>query len=175
LVVYDLPNSAAVALPIAELGAVLAVYDAQAANVRGLALQGDEAMILGDETRVGALGPGVVTRETTKWLAVAAVSAWSRVTTDNVSRVSGQEDFLRQAVAAVDKRTTDCCLRVNGQVVALDEPFHLTGTPRYADDQFSPPFHPACRTAQALVRRADMGDDVTQRLRATAKAELGRR
>jgi len=175
LALYGLPNAAYVAPPIAELAATMAVYDGQAANVRGLAMQGDEAMILGDDTRVGALGPGLVTREMTKWLATVAVGAWVGMTNRNVERVSGQEDFLRQAVAAVDKRTTDCCLRVNGQVVGMDEPFHLTGTPRYADEQMSPPFHNFCRSAQALVRRRDAKDDITQRLKGTAKAEIGRR
>ncbi len=175
LALYGLPNTAYVAPSVVELGAVMATFDGQAAQVRGLALQGDESMILGDATRVGALGPGIVTREAAKWLATVAISAWSSVTTDNVERVSGQEDFLRQAVAAVDKRTTDCCLRVNGQTVGMNEPFHLTGTPRYADYQMMPPYHDRCRTAQALVRRREASDDITQRLKATARAELGRR
>lgn len=56
----------------------------------------------------------------------------------------------RQAVAAIDERTTDCCLRVHGQIVGMDQPFRLTGSPRFADYVMAPPFHWHCRTAETL-------------------------
>lgn len=62
--------------------------------------------------------------------------------------------YQKQAIATIDERTTDCCLRVHGQIQPLDEPFHLTGTPRYADEIQDPPFHWYCRTAEALYHES---------------------
>lgn len=84
-------------------------------------------------------------------------------------------EYGRQAVAVVDERTTDCCLRVHGQWQAMGEPFKLTGEPRYADEMMQPPFHYACRTVVALVRRQDATDDLTTRLRNAARDELNAR
>lgn len=63
---------------------------------------------------------------------------------------SQQSGFQKQAIATIDERTTDCCLRVHGQTKPLDEPFKLTGTPRFADEIQDPPFHWYCRTSEAL-------------------------
>lgn len=59
-------------------------------------------------------------------------------------------EYKRQAIAAIDERTTETCLLVHGQVKPLDEPFKLRGTPRFADEIMRPPFHHYCRTAQSL-------------------------
>lgn len=69
------------------------------------------------------------------------------------TRVSGVR-YQKQVHAAIDKRTTDCCRRANGQIQELDAPFVLTGTPRYADRLMSPPFHGYCRTAISLYTPA---------------------
>jgi hypothetical protein len=58
--------------------------------------------------------------------------------------------FKKQAIAAIDDRTTDCCLRVHGQIQPMDQPFRLTGKPRFADRLQGPPFHWRCRTATTL-------------------------
>ena len=58
--------------------------------------------------------------------------------------------YQRQAIAAVDENTKDCCLKVHGQVVDFDEKFHLTGTPRFAHYVHAPPFHWNCRTVEVL-------------------------
>lgn len=80
--------------------------------------------------------------------------------------------YGRQAIAAIDERTTDCCLRVHGQVVGLDKPFHLTGTPRFADYIQSPPFHYSCRTVEALHHEAMEAIGVpTSEMRAAARSE----
>ncbi len=65
-----------------------------------------------------------------------------------------ESNFQKQAIATIDERTTDCCLRVHGQVQPIDEPFELTGTPRYADEVQDPPFHWYCRTSEALYNPA---------------------
>ncbi|GIK42437.1 MAG: hypothetical protein BroJett011_62700 [Chloroflexota bacterium] len=84
-----------------------------------------------------------------------------------------EERWRKQAIAAIDERTTDCCLRVHGQIKDLDQPFVLTGTPRFADEMQSPPFHLYCRTAQALwLERFEAAGITTARMRDAARAEL---
>lgn len=52
----------------------------------------------------------------------------------------------KQAVAHIGANTTETCLRVHGQVRNVDEPFDLTGEPRFARQMMSPAFHWHCRT-----------------------------
>lgn len=87
--------------------------------------------------------------------------------------VEAEMRLERQAIAAIDERTTDCCLRVHGQRVAQDQPFHLTGTPRFADYVHSPPFHWSCRTATAIyhVLMESVGT-TTEEMRDAARSEL---
>ena len=51
------------------------------------------------------------------------------------------------------------------QIVEVKEDFHLTGTPRFADDMHAPPFHRGCRTAVATIRRDLVKADVTSDMR----------
>ena len=95
--------------------------------------------------------------------------------TSHVETESAWEDFKRQAIAAIDERTTDTCLRVHGQVVGMTDPFKLTGTPRYADEVPAPPFHDYCRTAVVLVRNEDVNDRTTNLMRDAARAEINAR
>lgn len=91
------------------------------------------------------------------------------------AEVSG-EKFQRQAIAAIDEHTTECCLRVHGQIVGLDEPFHLTGQPRFAPYVQNPPFHFQCRTSQALYLPEMEAIGVpTGEMRDAAQAELSAR
>lgn len=53
----------------------------------------------------------------------------------------------KQAVAHIGPNTTETCLKVHGQVRNVDEPFDLTGEPRFARQMMSPAFHWHCRTA----------------------------
>jgi len=154
----------------------LAQYDAQRAAVLGIvAAGGDEMQILGDDNRMGVLAPGPVVRSGADWIGLVAAGAIMAGIAAGVSRADAQPEFLRQAVAAIDERTTDCCLRVNGQVTTMDGRFELTGTPRYADAMRHPPFHHYCRTSVALIRR-DMADDALSRdMRSAAGAELAAR
>ena len=84
-------------------------------------------------------------------------------------------EWGRQVVAVVDERTTDCCLRAHGQWQAMGDDFVLTGQPRYADKMPHPPFHRYCRSATALVQRQYAADDLTQRMRDAARAEINAR
>lgn len=60
----------------------------------------------------------------------------------------------KQAVAAIDDRTTECCLRVHGQITDLDQPYKLTGTPRFQDEMMFPAFHWNCRTSSVAYHPA---------------------
>ncbi|NOK59131.1 MAG: hypothetical protein GFH27_549283n409 [Chloroflexi bacterium AL-W] len=87
-----------------------------------------------------------------------------------------QRGYQKQAIAAVDGRTTRCCLNVHGQIRELDEMFHLTGTPRYGDYLLQPAFHDQCRTVMALYApEMEMIGATTEELRRTAKTERDRR
>lgn len=95
----------------------------------------------------------------------------------NILRKSGEgqagQQWRKQAIAAIDERTTDCCLRVHGQIQLLDAPFKLTGTPRFADEMKSPPFHLYCRTVQALyVEEFEVQGVTTDDMRDAARTEL---
>lgn len=82
------------------------------------------------------------------------------------------ETYQRQAIAAIDENTTDCCLRVHGQTVGMEEKFHLTGVPRFSDYVHAPPFHFSCRTAVALYHPAMESVGVTtSEMKAAARAE----
>ncbi len=157
----------------AALGAWLGEVDRQVAVVRGVvATEGGVELIIGDELRGGVLQPGPVVREGTRWLAAVAMGGWRG--TVQTATAAGFE-WMKQAVAAIDERTTDCCLRVHGQVVRLNGKFRLTGTPRFADELEWSPFHWYCRTSVTLVTAEEAGDDLTERMRAVAEAEMARR
>ena len=146
-----------------ERDAWLADVDAQidAANASQ-----EEEYILGGDTQQGILQPAPVIMAGAHWLSVAAIATWvfgvSR--SAEISARVGGFDWWKQAVPAIDERTTDCCLRVAGQSVPLDDQFHLTGTPRYADHQDWSPFHDWCRTSVVLVLEEDRDDELTERM-----------
>lgn len=92
------------------------------------------------------------------------------------AQVQTDEVYQRQAIAAIDENTTDCCLRVHGQIVSFDNPFHLTGTPRFASHVHAPPFHWNCRTAVTVYRKEMESFGVTtDQMRDAAREEIGAR
>jgi hypothetical protein len=176
LAVYGLPNTVARSQPSQPMAAWMAQYDAQATAVQATWLTtGDMAQIVGDGERVGILSPAPVIREGARWLGIALLVAYAGATAEMLERTRRQEDFMRQAVAAIDERTTDCCLRVHGQVVGMNQDFHLTGTPRFGEYLRNPPFHWYCRSSTALVRREDANDPLSQQMRSAAALEIGTR
>ena len=95
---------------------------------------------------------------------------------------STKTEYKKQAVATIDQVTTDCCLRVHGQIQPLNEPFKLEGEPRFADEVDSPPFHWYCRTAVVLYteKLEERGVPTSEmieaaRLELKARYETGRR
>jgi hypothetical protein len=165
-------SAATPGLERAGLTAVTAVLDGQILAIQAMIDAGiaDEALILGDENRVGLLSPAPVQRESARWIALATVGALALVASRGTA--SSGRTYFKQAVAAIDERTTNCCLLVNGQVQPQNKPFVLNGTPRFADKIDHPPFHHHCRTAEALVEDADADDEYTREMRDAARAEL---
>ncbi len=176
LEIYGLPNLVGVYDWRTELAAWMAQFDAQAARVQSMwVTTGDMTQIVGDESRTGALAPQPVVNEGMRWIGVALTAAYVAAVAASMQRSNTQDEFMRQAVAAIDERTTDCCLKVHGQVVGLNKDFHLTGTPRFADHVRNPPFHWNCRTATCLVRRGARDDELSMQMRDAAQSEISAR
>jgi len=134
---------------------------------------GDPVLIIGDQSRQGIVRPSTVIAEGTRWLAMAVALSWAGVVSRSADRA--KVIFMRQAVAAIDEKTTNCCLAVHGQIVKMEGHFHLTGTPRFADYMKDPPFHYNCRTSQVLLKPEETGDDLTQAMIEAASIEESRR
>lgn len=101
------------------------------------------------------------------------VSALSMFTLYDETEQFTQTTYSKQAIATIDDKTTDCCLQVHGQIQPLDKPFHLTGTPRYANYVPNPPFHWNCRTAEALYTESmEEKGTTTRQMKDAADAEL---
>jgi hypothetical protein len=158
----------------AALLAWLATIDAQLTKVQTLYVLGDGDLgpIVGDASRVGLLAPAPVVNEGAQWAAAVLAGAWLTTVSSTLQRTGQSEAYQRQAVAAIDERTTDCCLRVHGQVVELRERFHTPGTPHYAERQLDPPFHRYCRTTVCLVAREFADDALTVQMQDAAQSEL---
>lgn len=153
---------------------VLAQLDAQIGRARAMIVtrRADDGRVLGDGTRVGILTPTPILLELSDATVRTSVQAHQEI----VVATSGRDRFRRQAVCTIDERTTDCCLRVHGQVRDWDEMFVLKpGVPRFADELLLPPFHWYCRTVQVLVPADAVDDPLTLRMRAAAQAELDAR
>jgi len=160
--IYDLGDPG----PLKDDGVATAVTSAlglvSAQGDRVLAVarlnRGDE-LILGDDSRQGILAPTPVLTEMAFWLTGLSVLSYL------LSTKKPGLDVVRQAVAQIDQHTTKTCLNVHGQIVEVDEPFHLTGTPRFADDMMNSPFHRGCRTVPAIIRRDLVKPEVTSGMR----------
>lgn len=149
-----------------------ATANAQLTQAQALIAAGaDTSLIIGDEGRLGIVQAAPITRDWATWLAVgSSLGFWSWLVGNDPTRLEPFQ-FQRQAVAAIDERTTDCCLQVHGQIVGLRSDFKLTGTPRFADRMRDPPFHWYCRTSVALYLQS-YDEGLTDRMRSAARAEL---
>ncbi|NLD42347.1 MAG: hypothetical protein GX657_02515 [Chloroflexi bacterium] len=169
--IADTSPPAAVAEAERALGLVVE-GQAQAVRASVAARIATEALLLGDDTRLGVLTPQPVVREGARWLTALAAAGFGAVVERSVPE---PDTWRKQAIATVDERTTDCCLRVHGQVRPLDGAFHLVGTPRFADDLPGPPFHWHCRSVVALVQADEADDPLSQDMREAARLELAAR
>ena len=118
------------------------------------------------------MSPASIARESARWIAALAAQSQIATVRRSLEMAGAEDDFMRQAVAAIDHLTTDCCLKVHGQTIELDGKFKLTGTPRFADEMSRPGFHWWCRTSAVLVAREDANDDLSFRMRGAARVEL---
>jgi hypothetical protein len=170
-------------LPFAEANLALEVENALRATISALDIQinnarlliGDEAMLIGDANRVGLLSPAPVIRDAARSTTRLTVEAHKQTTEQGIIQGGAVGVFLRQAIAALDERTTETCLRVHGQTTSIDGDFKLVGTPRFANRLHSSPFHFFCRTTIALVLKKQAEDELTRNMRAAAQAELAAR
>lgn len=162
-----------IALPAYQ--AVAARVDQQAAAVNAMILSGaDEALILGDGERLGVLQPAPVVRDAAMWIVETAMQTFLSQGDGTITPSGRKVLFDKQAVAGLDENTTDCCLQVHGQIQPLDGKFHLTGTPRFADELEHTPFHWHCRTSIVLYLRA-YDDGLTVRMRQGADTIIAER
>lgn len=84
-------------------------------------------------------------------------------------------EIRKQAIAAIGGNTTDCCLRVHGQIQPVDKPFKLTGSPRFADEMQYCPFHWRCRTSISMYHPMfEQSGLTTASMRASAAAQLAK-
>jgi len=145
---------------------------AQLRQIERAAILGQTDLILGDDdTNLGLLTPTVTQRDFAQWATFALASGISAWLVGRDGRRAEVSPFDKQAIAAVDERTTDTCLRVHGQIQDFSDPFVLTGRPRYARKQQFPGFHDYCRTEFALYQ-PEFDLELTERMQKAAKSEL---
>jgi len=142
--VYDIPRATApVDATRAYWRAWAASLEAQigAAEVLLQTSTADAELVIGDGDRVGLLSPGRIVSDGARWAAFAMNNTMDDAILFSLIAAPSKTEYKRQVVAVVDDRTTDCCLRANGQVVGIDEDFKLTGIPAFAGQMRNPPFH----------------------------------
>jgi hypothetical protein len=127
----------------------------------GLALivsESEDAELIGDESQPGIFNPSQVVRDTDHWAASLAAMMFVMLLTGGLQMLGPEAPILNKAaIAVIDKVTTETCIKVDGQVQALDEPFDLDGwQPAFSDEMMFPPFHHFCRTGIALALPEDV-------------------
>lgn len=121
--------------------------------------------------RNGQLSAERMTRRTV----ITAANAAKQDAYGEINRRGGVR-VQKQAVAAIQDNTTVTCLRVHGQIRDVDQPFTLTGEPRFAREMQHPAFHWNCRTSEVMYHPSfEQGGLNTPNMRSSAQAELRRR
>lgn len=162
--------------------AIMARFDAQhAAMLALLTVDASDEQIIGDETRNGVFNWLEIVEAIAYWAAFLVWQAYDNMIENSRNSAGNKiENLFKMAVAVIDDRTTDCCLRVHGQIQPLDGMFKLTGTPRFADEMDYPAFHRYCRTGTVLyspeldpggVQRAKLLEETKQELKAREDAK----
>ena len=148
-------------------------FERQAAQILGLIAGGGDvtSAIVGDANRVGVFSPVPVVN--------VGVDAVTKSVSASFSSTVGREPaqafgWHKQVMAAIDARTTDCCLTACGQSVKVNEKFHLTAEPRFADEMDWSPFHWYCRSSVALYL-PQYDDGLTAQLLDNVAAERAKR
>jgi hypothetical protein len=82
----------------------------------------------------------------------------------------------KQWVSSIGSKTTDTCLRLHGQIRDVDQPFDVSGEPRFARQVMTAPAHWSCRSSIAMyVPAFETGALPTSKMRDDARAEIARR
>lgn len=157
--------------------ALMATATAQAQNAYAVIVTQPESK-LGDTVR-GLLTPNRIAPEVDRWI-VATAGAGYR---EPVERAIAPEPsrYVRQAIAVIDERTTECCLRIHGQIAETDAPFQPSGDPWPSAQKYGfnangdTGFHWYCRTRWVLVARDEVDDAMTSNMRKAALFEFERR
>lgn len=111
----------------------------------------------------------------TRRLVITANNAAKLASLNQVNRQGGVR-VKKQWNSVINERTTDCCLRAHGQIREVNEPFKLTGTPRFANELMSPPGHWRCRSSITMYHEIfERGGLTTPNMEKSAAAELKRR
>lgn len=148
---------------------------AQLRQIERAAALGQTDLILGDDdTNLGLLTPRQTQNDFERWSNTALALGFTAWLFGRDRRRADESPFKKQAIAAIDERTTQTCIRVHAQIQDFAKPFTLTGQPRFARKMQAPPFHFHCRTTSALFQKEfDIG--LTDRMRKAAKNEGKRR
>ena len=152
--------------------APLMEFNKQATLILGLIASGRNVIneVIGTD-RVGIMQPSPV-------ITAAADSMTKSISVAFVNTVGPEpaQDFgwKKQAISAIDDRTTDCCLTVAGQVVDFDDDFHLTASPHFNEYMYWVPFHWYCRTS-VVAHLPQYDDGVTAELRDDVAKEREKR
>lgn len=168
---YSLPEVAAGQAVATDeaIASVNALLSGQIQAIRSGALT--EAQILGGKSRIGMFTAGLVQREAANWLGNIAAQQYGGMIGESLIIGGVANEYVRQVVAAVDERTTPCCLGAHGQTREMDEDYYTPDPPAYADYQDRPPFHDYCRTSQVLVLRTTTNDYLTRDMQRAAALE----
>ncbi len=154
--------------------AVKQIADSQVAQTIAVAtIGGDVSTVIGNGVNsVGFFSQGVLNKQINGFLtavtSLSQLALWEQFIAEQIA----DDVYYKQAVAAIDQNTTECCLIVHGQFQPIDSMFELIGSPRFADLIENPPFHWNCRTATALVHASERFDSLTQEMIDAAASEL---
>lgn len=169
-----LPQISNPSLVTPAIVAIKEVADSQVARTIAVAsIKGTVQTVVGDGVNsVGFFSQGVLNKQINGFLtAITAISTLSLFEQFIVGQIENNV-FYKQAVAAIDGNTTECCLIVHGQFQPINAFFTLVGSPRFADLIENPPFHWNCRTATALVHASERFDGLTQEMIDAGAREL---
>lgn len=168
LLTYGYQAGGYTGIPLGDaLAIIIAPLDAQIRALRSGRYT--QASLLGDGQRFGLMVPTAVTAGAANWLTKATTETWATIVQTPIG--IDNPEFVKQCIAGIDERTTRTCLRAHGQIQPLNQDFHLTETPRYADYLPNPPFHDRCRSVIALVLNTYADDELTQDMRRSAAIE----
>ena len=159
---------------VPAMSAVTEILNSQVTQTMSIAtIGGAVETVIGDGVNsVGFFSQGVLNKQINGYITTLTAMATLSIYQQAIADLISEDVFYKQAIAAIDEVTTECCLIVHGQFQRIESDFILVGSPRYADQINNPPFHWNCRTATALVHASERFDSLTQEMIDAAANEL---